>query len=101
MIELYNILVYDRYDGKYAATIRGIYYMAYYLSFISLFSDKDNRQTYGEMRNKIIKAIILSLLLIGGCTAIMFNHKTTIDTDTELDDADRLDVGVNKKDTIK
>ena len=60
-----------------------------------------NIEIYYYMRNKIIKAIILSLLLIGGCTAIMFNHKTTIDTDTDLDDADRLDVGVNKKDTIK
>ena len=53
------------------------------------------------MTKNVIKAVILSLLLIGGCTAIMFNHKTTIDTDTELDDGDRLDVGVNKKDTIK
>ena len=52
-------------------------------------------------RKKIILAILLSLLFIGSCTAIMFNHKTTIDTDTELDDGDRLDVGVNKKDSIR
>ena len=51
------------------------------------------------MKRKLI--ILFIILLIGSCTAIMFNHKTTIDTDTDLDDADRLDVGVNKKDTIK
>ena len=55
------------------------------------------------MTKNVIKAVILSLLLMGGCTAIMFNHKTTIDTDTNLDDADRINLGVetNKKDTIK
>ena len=53
------------------------------------------------MIKNIIKAIFLSFLLIGGCTAIMFNHKTTIDTATDLDDADKLNIGINKKDSIK
>ena len=46
------------------------------------------------MIKNIIKAVILSLLLIGGCTAIMFNSKTKI-TKTQKG------IEIHKKDTIK
>ena len=53
------------------------------------------------MKKRITMALILSLILIGACTAIIFNKKASINTDRDINLRENKSNITQPKDSIK